>query len=120
MSASKSSSEPLPVALTRQFYEWEQRGRGWSLWDSPVDLEPPFRPFFHKVPQLSSQTDDGRRHTWLSALWAFLAGRSPGAAEANPDHYVGDEPIWAAPRETDQLSQIRVVLSPDLDISKSV
>ena len=32
--------------LTAQFYDWERRGRGWQLWSYPVELEPPFRPFF--------------------------------------------------------------------------
>ena len=32
--------------LVQQFYEWEVRGRGWLLWDRPVEPEPPFAPFF--------------------------------------------------------------------------
>jgi hypothetical protein len=28
--------------LTRQFYAWESRGRGWQVWPYAVDLEPPF------------------------------------------------------------------------------
>jgi hypothetical protein len=30
--------------LTANFYEWEGRGRGWQLWNAPVELEPPFIP----------------------------------------------------------------------------
>ena len=30
------------LALTRDFYAWEQRGRGWQVWPEPVELEPPF------------------------------------------------------------------------------
>ncbi len=51
--------------LTQQFYQWEQRGRGW-LYHSEfaVDLEPPFKPFFfHYVPSPIQYTDDSRRPT---------------------------------------------------------
>ena len=30
------------VELTRAFYDWERRGRGWDLYSSPVRLEPPY------------------------------------------------------------------------------
>src|SRR4051812_28739168 len=48
-----------------QFYEWEQRGRGWLLANSPVELEAPFHPFIaHRVPL--PYTDDGKRETIFS------------------------------------------------------
>ena len=36
-------SLPLTQAerLTAQFYKWERRGRGWQVWEYPVELEPP-------------------------------------------------------------------------------
>jgi hypothetical protein len=52
-------------ALVTQFYDWEIRGRGWMLAPEPVELEPPFYPFFeHYVPEL--YIDDGKRPTMLS------------------------------------------------------
>jgi hypothetical protein len=65
--------------LTEQFYRWEQRGRGWQIWPEPVDLEPPFEPFWPagNIPII----DDGRRETLstfdvdpLSAILAALDG----------------------------------------------
>src|SRR6185369_8093035 len=57
----------LSEQLTAQFYEWEQRGRGWMVFDSPVDLEPPFIPFFfHAVP--AAYVDDGKRATVFSTI----------------------------------------------------
>jgi len=47
--------------LTRQFYEWEHRCRGWVLYDYPVDLEPPFEPFFFHEVQQTPAIDDGLR-----------------------------------------------------------
>jgi len=55
-------------ALTRQFYEWERRGRGWQVWERPVALEPPFRPFLgYSIPQ-EPVVDDGCKPTFLSSL----------------------------------------------------
>src|ERR1035438_9314288 len=78
-------------ALTRQFYEWERRGRGWQVWDQPVALEPPFRPFFgHFVSgSLGTVPDDGRRPTFLSNLVTGLIKRGK------------DDVAPAEPRETD-------------------
>src|SRR3989442_14087527 len=77
--------------LTRQFYDWEVRCRGWQLWESPVELEPPFRPFwFHAVVPASPVTDDARHETLVSALvgrvkhaWRI---RRLGSSSAVPAH----------------------------------
>jgi hypothetical protein len=62
-------AETLSEKLTAQFYEWEQYGRGWFVFGSPVELEPVFEPFFsHHVPQ-SPVIDDGKRHS----LFTFVA-----------------------------------------------
>jgi len=65
-------------ALTRQFYEWEMRGRGWLVLDYPVTLEPPFRRFLgHFVPAALSAADDGRRETGLSSFFDRLKPLGP-------------------------------------------
>lgn len=52
--------------LTAQFYAWEKRGRGWQVWNTPIELEPPFQPFLgYVVPAV----DDGRKPTFLSSLF---------------------------------------------------
>ena len=72
--------------LTAQFYEWEQRGRGWQLYDYPVDLEPPFVPFFfHHLPR-QEIIDDGIRHTWLSSIADFVRGRFTKAPVPYEEH----------------------------------
>ncbi len=61
------------VELTRRFYEWELRGRGWATYPYPVALEPPFQPFFsHHISTVV--VDDGRRHSRLSSLIERLQG----------------------------------------------
>ncbi len=87
--------------LTRQFSAWEQRGRGWSVWDEPVDLEPPFLPFQPTLPSSDGAPviDDGRKPTALSAmadglrgLFARKAPRSPSLDEPDPDEFPFPEP----------------------------
>jgi hypothetical protein len=62
--------------LTEQFYAWERRGRGCSVFSYPVNLEPPFRPFLgHFLLPSRSPIDDARKSTWISALAdRFLGG----------------------------------------------
>jgi hypothetical protein len=60
-------SDTRSTLRTAHFYEWEQRGRGWLLAEYPVQLEPPYYPFFsHKIQ--SPYIDDGRHPTLLSTI----------------------------------------------------
>lgn len=82
----------LPERLTAQFYDWEQRGRGWYLFEEPVELEPPFHPFFfHGVPS-TRVIDDGRRPTILSDIVDFIRGRQSSSQAA-------EEPVETIPVE---------------------
>jgi hypothetical protein len=58
--------------LTRQFYEWEQRGRGWHKADFLVDLEPPFVPFFGHFLEDGEIIDDARLPHWTEAIAALF------------------------------------------------
>ena len=77
MESLQTVSEPQSGNPTRQFYEWEQRGRGWQVFDLPVVPEPPYVPFpgYYVLPS----TDDGRRQTLFSGLldqaFALLTSR---------------------------------------------
>lgn len=64
-----SARSPTEI-VTESFYAWELRGRGWDLAPYPVELEPPFRPFFILPGLLAERTiiDDGKRPTFLSSL----------------------------------------------------
>src|ERR1700693_6592962 len=83
-------------ALTRQFYEWEMRGRGWQVWSRPVGLEPPFRPFFgHFVPGSPGVVDDGRRPTGLSRfIDGLFKGGSTESPPGVPQDDVEPEPVY--------------------------
>lgn len=110
--------------LTRQFYVWEQRGRGWQVWPYPVTLEPPFRPFlFHFLPPRQQPVDDGKRHTFLSALVDRFKGTRTQAQPLPPwDYLPDDDEIIEAEAEAwsdeDKLIEIHVALPPKVTIAK--
>ena len=62
--------------LTEQFYSWELRGRGWQVYEFPVETEPPFRPFLgHYISVPPQSADDGRQETFLSSFIGKLRQR---------------------------------------------
>lgn len=67
-------------ALTEQFYRWERRGRGWHLFDEPVDLEPAFDPFLGHFVH-GEIIDDGLRPRWWHRIFAKPASNP---IETNP------------------------------------
>src|SRR5689334_6468135 len=63
----------LSEYLTAQFYAWEQRGRGWKLFDDPVHLESDFIPFFgHFTPERTTLVDTGRRPRFFPKIQEAL------------------------------------------------
>jgi predicted DNA-binding transcriptional regulator AlpA len=104
-------------ALTRQFYNWEIRGRGWQVFDRPVALEPPFRPFFgHFVPvPPGTPVDDGRRPTFLSS---FIDGifKPPARPVIEPQEVTEPEPVYV--KSDVRLIEVRAVLPPETKITK--
>lgn len=118
-------AEPRPLTpseiLTAEFYAWERRGRGWSVWPYPVELEPPFRPFWvYVAPGPVRPLDDARRPTFLSSVvdavreWFKGAPAEPSVieeeefSEPEPSPFVTDAP----------LTQFQVALPPALKITK--
>ena len=110
--------QSLTEALTAQFYDWERRGRGWQLWDWPVVLEPPFRPFFgHYVPRPAA-IDDARRPSFFGGLLAAGPSGTPAGpaemvcaadeAEPEPELFFSEEPIV----------EIETSLPPDTKVSR--
>ncbi len=59
--------------ITRNFYAWEIRGRGWQVYDYLVSLEPPFRPFMGHREAKRALADESRVETAASsfARWFF-------------------------------------------------
>lgn len=113
--------------LTRQFYDWELRGRGWRVWDAPVELEPPFRPFwFHSVSP-SPVEDDARRETVFSDLKegvkerlnTFFRGPAPAKANGTPWEPEGSsEPLPEPFIDESAIAETAVALPPDEAVSR--
>ena len=62
----------LAEKLTHYFYAWEERGRGWYLFDNPVTLEPPFTPFYPPSAVSRDEKDDGVHSTYFHFLFHKL------------------------------------------------
>src|SRR5580692_10489010 len=100
-------------ALTEQFYEWERRGRGWQVWNLPVEIEPPFRPFYgHFTPaKMAESADDGRSSTFLSRMFD-----RPRASHHEP--IIEAEPVPACADVPARLVEMQVLLPPETKITK--
>lgn len=98
-----------------QFYSWECRGRGWFVSDYPVQLEPPFIPYFrHGFPK--EQIDDGKRHTLVSKFIEKLNGkRKPFIEDQNLLDYESVEPFEY--KAEIYLRALQVKLSKDRKIT---
>ncbi|MHB8736186.1 MAG: type IV secretion system DNA-binding domain-containing protein, partial [Terriglobales bacterium] len=107
--------------LTDQFYRWELRGRGWTVWPEPVDLEPPYRPFLgHYVPS-PAVVDDGRFETgWSRFATAVLKklGKPEEPPAPPPLEEEEEEPGTQAVTDREGLVELQAVLPAELDIPR--
>jgi hypothetical protein len=104
----------LDEKLTEQFYAWELRGRGWQVYDSPVDVEPPFRPFYGHFAPSSQSVDDGRNPTAISSFFErFREKLAPETKQADKEYPPEEEPepTWLS---RDSLQEIAVSLPSNL------
>src|SRR5438128_52701 len=115
--------EDIPLSpeerLTFHFAAWEKRGRGWSLYPYPVELEPPFRPFLFHFASSTPVYDDARKPTFFSSLADRLLGRT--AAPVQPVLFpeeIEPEPEPSVFYEDKELIEIQVSLSPTTKISR--
>ena len=116
-----SSDQALPERprelLTRQFYDWELRGRGWQVWPYPVDLEPPFRPFLGHYTSSLAAVDDGQRPSLLGSLSdeikkLLVRTSRPIAATLSIAESEWEEPLPKLFSEIDPIIELRILLPP--------
>jgi hypothetical protein len=106
--------------LTRQFYEWERRGRGWTVWSEPVDLEPAFRPFVGHYLSRASVPDDGQFETGFSRFadsFRRMLGRKEERHEPPPIEEPEEPEPEAIVRRRD-LVELQTLLPANLDIPR--
>lgn len=102
--------------MADHFSAWERRGRGWQLWDCPVELEPPFTPYFGWVSSTAPLNDDGRKHTLFSGFidWLHNVGRRPPSVIDDSDGYEPMPELWTRP---DPLVELQFSVPSTLDIT---
>lgn len=102
--------------LSEQFHRWEQRGRGWQVFEYPVAPEPPFIPFQYVQPK--PPIDDGRRPTFLSSLIQGLSSKlsPPAPVESSPIEEDGEPEPQILIR--DSLVELQTSLPANLNIAK--
>ena len=114
----------LTASLTQEFYRWEERTRGYLLWDYPVSPEPPFTPFEgHFLPSRPPVQDDARKPTILSSLADKIKGVfSPVGEKALteiPDaDYDPDESLADIYLPDGKLSEFQIALPNDYASSR--
>lgn len=97
--------------LSAQFYKWEIRGRGWNVYQEPVQPEPPFASFAGHFLPARPAIDDGRRPSFLGSLF----GSKPSAAATVIDDEDEPEPQGLV---RDTLVELHTSLPADLDFGK--
>lgn len=121
-----NTPESRTESLTRQFYEWEQRGRGWQVRPYPLALEPPYRPFYLFDTASEQVADDGRQTTFFSRLLESF-GKSeslPTVTSQSADYRRlisddADEPA-VCDYYNEDFKEIQLILPQDLRITKPV
>ncbi|MEJ0091324.1 MAG: type IV secretion system DNA-binding domain-containing protein [Limisphaerales bacterium] len=104
--------------FTEQFRKWELRGRGWQVFDEPVQPEPPFVPFHgHYLPDVQP-IDDGRRPTFLSSLVEKLSRKLSTAPVSTPVQPESEEEPEPQPLVREEQIEFQVSLPADLNIGK--
>lgn len=105
--------------LTANFYEWEGRGRGWQVWNAPVELEPPFIPFFHSYGR-ESVVDDGRTPTYLSTLADKIKNafnKTSGEISESSESSVPEEVLAAVFSDDSEVKELSITIPSSVDIS---
>ena len=82
----------LDEQLTEQFYAWELRGRGWQVFESPVDIEPAFRPFYGHFVYPTPAIDDGRKPTAITSFLERLREKNTPTPQLEIEEYQEEEP----------------------------
>jgi hypothetical protein len=112
-------SDYLAEQLTTNFYLWEGRGRGWQLWDFPVELEPPFIPFFHSY-RSEHVIDDGRKPTFFSTLADSIESAFNKTSDEDSTLLVSEEREEAPPilfSDESEIKELAISLPVSTEVS---
>jgi excisionase family DNA binding protein len=122
---SSESSETVEESISRQFQQWERRGRGWDVRPFPVDLEPPFRAcYFHEVLiEKNYFTDDARMpglfEKWFGGKTSIKAPTELDRAEYEAKIAEMDEPYISDCYEK-EFFELQLILPKDFKVTVPV
>lgn len=106
----------LSERLSREFHAWEVRGRGWRVFDAPVELEPLFVPFSRGLADFSETPDDGQRPSRSiaagKAIWRLLKRSVFRSEDPETERTVEDLAIPSL--DSGPAAEIDLVVPPDL------
>ena len=107
--------------FTKQFYDWEERLRGYLLWPYPVPPEPPFVPFHRRI-SLQKITDDSRKPTLLSLLTDKVIGffQPPPQNEEDEEYDFENDGVPDLFIPTGDIVELQVALPKDFSCSKTL
>ncbi|RJX18443.1 MAG: DUF87 domain-containing protein [Desulforudis sp.] len=108
--------------LTKRFYDWEYRTRGYLTWPYPVSPEPPFKPFYGHFLPPAEVIDDTRKPTFLSSLADAVKNTfSPKTEKAPcPSEYFDEEdeePLDLYVPEG-EICELQIILPPSYECKK--
>ena len=83
-----------------------------------MELEPPYRPFFHFVGPIGPVHDDARKHTMLSAFVERLLGNPAAMPQPSPVVFEIPEPEPEADASDSLLVEIQVSVPPGLKVTR--
>lgn len=116
--------ETREESLSRQFYEWERAGRGWSVFNFPVELEPPLIPLYYfNLP--TPIIDDGRQESFFGKLFGSssqneeLASQTKQLAEYTEHLKEARERLFCQ-YYTQEFTEHRLVFPKDFNASKTI
>lgn len=93
----------LVEQATINFYTWESRGRGYYLYDYPIELEPPYVPFEH-ISSVSTEYFDDGKVTLLGRLKSLVGSTN----EAHEKQHVTNEVLPYAVNTEPKLECIAI------------
>jgi len=108
--------------LTRQFYDWEMRGRGWRVFSYPVRLEPPFRGLYYYDTVPGAVEDDGRVPSFFGKLFGNSGGDGTKKTDDLEAEYLAqiaemDEPVVCDHLE-EEFIELQLILPKEQKVAK--
>jgi len=106
----------LGEQATLNFYQWEYRGRGYHLFNTPVHIEPPYQPFRHVNATDTIRIDDGKVPNFLERIISVF----DKPKELPSKQEVILEPHYQKANDVPELKGISITFPKNQEISPAV